>query len=239
MTTIFKFVAATIMAFLLSSCNFNMGIQGNGNVVTAERSLDGSFSAIDVSKGIELYLTQGDIESISVQADENLHDIITTKVEGNVLKITTEKNVRFSEAMKVMVSFKTVDKISASSGSDVVSSNTVSSGALELDSSSGSEIVLDLNVASLTCDASSGSDQKLTGKASSIKAQASSGSTINASGLMAETSRAKASSGGDISVNVSNELFAEASSGGNIKYSGNPSKVEKDDAVSGSISQQQ
>ena len=64
MTTISKFITALIMSLLLVSCQFNgdfgFGVRGNGNVETVERSIDDNFSEIRVSRGLDVYLTQGD-----------------------------------------------------------------------------------------------------------------------------------------------------------------------------------
>ncbi len=54
---------------------------------------------------------------------------------------------------------------------------------------------------------------------------------------MAESSEVKATSGADITVNTSKELTARATSGGDVKYYGNPEKVDKSDSSSGSIKQ--
>jgi len=109
---------------------------------------------------------------------------------------------------------------------------------LELSTSSGSDMELDVDAEKVSCDSSSGSDLKLSGKTNKLYAEASSGSDIKAGDLSAVSSEVKASSGADITVNTSNELVAKASSGGDIKYYGNPQKVEKSDGVSGSIRHQ-
>lgn len=239
MTTVIKVLIASILGMLVTSCNFdfNIGTKGNGNVKTMERTVNGTYNQIEVSRGLDVYLTQGDTQSISVQADENLHDIIKTEIEGNVLKIYADENISFSEAQIVRVSFQNLSRISASSGSDVYSTNTITSESLKLSTSSGSDMTLNLETNSLDCEASSGSDLNLTGTATTLKAQASSGSDIDAGKLQAETSHVRASSGADITVNTSKELVAKATGGGGISYIGNPEKIEKTDGVSGTITQ--
>lgn len=237
MTTIIKLVITSILALFMTSCNLSFGVRGNGNVKTTERPVEGSFNEIEVSRGLDVYVTQADAESISVQADENLHDIINTKIEGNVLKIYADDNISFSEAQKVLVSFKTLSRISASSGSDVYSTNTLNTESIKLETASGSDMTLKIEAQDIHCDASSGSDLRLSGSATNLIANASSGSDIKAGDLMVSTSRVKASSGADITVNSSKELYASASSGGDVKYHGNPEIIEKTDGVSGSVYQ--
>ena len=242
MTTLTKFIVGLIVSFILMSCQFNsnfgIGVKGNGNVETIDRHIDENFSEIKVSRGLDVYLTQGDNISVKVQADENLHDIIMTEVENNVLRIYTDENINYAASKKVMVSFKDINKISSSSGSDVYSTNTITAESLELSTSSGSDMELDVDTHVIECSSSSGSDLRLSGKTDKLYAEASSGSDIKAGNLKTTFCEAKASSGADITVNTSKELYAKASSGGDIKYYGNPDKVSKKDGVSGSIRKQ-
>lgn len=241
MTTLTKLIVSTILAILLFSCEFNMdyatGIQGSGHVITTERTVNSDFDTIEVSRGLDVYLTQSESATVSVEADENLQDIIITKLNGNVLEIYADENIGSSKAQKVHISFKDISKIVASSGSDVYTTNTISGTTLELETNSGSDMELDINVQSLICSATSGSDLELTGKANNLKAEAHSGSDIDASDLLAEKSTVKASSGASVSVNSSKELIAKANSGGDVTYYGKPEKLEKSEGVSGGIHQ--
>ncbi len=242
MTTLIKILVTSILSLLLFSCNFDInfgpGIKGNGNVQIENRTLNQSFNAIKASQGLDVYLTQGDEESIVIEADENLHNLIKTEVKDNELRIYAEKNIGYASSKKIIVTFKDLSKITSTSGSDVVSTNTIISDNLELNSSSGSDMKLDLNTKILHCNSSSGSDLKLSGKTEKLIAEASSGSDIKAADLIAESSQVKATSGADITVNTAKELTADANSGGDIKYYGNPQIINKTDSHSGSITKQ-
>lgn len=257
MTTLTKIIVATILSLSLFSCNFDMnfqGVQGNGQVVEDSRTLNASFSDIRVSGGLNVYITQSDIETILVEADENLQDLIITEVENQVLKIRTKKNIGKAASKKVMVNIKNVENIKVSSGSNVYSTNTITSQHLQLESSSGSNMTLNTATKSLVCEASSGSNITLqltasavecssssgsnitlTGEALKILAEASSGSNIYAGELLSESSHVNASSGSNITVNATEELVAKATSGGGVYYSGNPHKIEKSNHMSGHI----
>lgn len=239
MSTLTKIIVSSILAIFLSSCTFeNFGVKGNGHVVTQERALNGTFSEIKVSRGLDLYLTQSDVAQLSVQADENLHSIIKTEIENHVLKIYAEENIASSSSKKIMLSFTSVSKIEASSGSDVYSNGPIKTQDLELTASSGSDMELHIETENLSCQASSGADIELTGNTSSLIAEASSGSDIDTENLSSQTAQVKASSGADISVNSSKKVTASASSGGDVTYYGNPEIVETNDGVSGSIKKQ-
>ena len=239
MTTLTKIIVTAVMALLFFSCNFDInfgpGVKGNGNVMTESRTLDTSFHSIHASEGLDVYLTQGNSESIEVQADENLHDIIITEVKDGVLHIHTDENIAHSSAKKVMVEFDDIEKITSTSGSDVYSTNTIKADRLELKSTSGSDMELEIDAETIVCKATSGSDLRLSGTTNRFSAESTSGSDIKAAKLKAKITDAKATSGSDITLYSSEELTAKATSGGDITYYGNPNKVNKSDNVSGSI----
>ena len=161
-----------------------------------------------------------------------------TEVEDNTLRIYTTKNIRRASSRKVLLNIKNISSIIATSGSDVYSTNVIKADELELETTSGADMELEVNTKRLLCKATSGSDLKLRGKTAYLSAEATSGSDIKASDLKAEISDVKVSSGADININTSKELTAKASSGGDIRYSGNPEKVNKSDSSSGSVRKQ-
>lgn len=215
----------------MMSCNFSMnlmdGIDGNGNVTNTERNISSDFESIKVSQGLELYITQSSDVSLNIEADENLHELIMTEVENNVLRIYTTKNIRRANSRKINLTIEDINAIKATSGSEVVSTNTIKVDELELNSTSGAEIKLDVTAESVNSRSTNGSEIKLSGTTNLLIAEATSGSDIEASQLRARTSKVKATSGADISVNTSKELTARATSGGDVRYSGNPQSVNK------------
>lgn len=198
------------------------------------------FHGVSVSTGIDLYLTQKNSEEVVVETDADDIDKIITEVEGGILKIYMKEKSWFHMNMKnvhrkVFVSFKTLDKLYASAGSDVVSESPLKLDNLKIDVSSGSDVKLELETNELSVESSSGSDVTLKGKAKFLQASASSGSDINADELETRKCSASTSSGSDIRVHVTDELSASASSGGDITYSGNPSKKDINKSSGGGV----
>ena len=239
MSTLVRIVVTSILSIIMLSCDFSLnigtGIDGNKKVVTQDRNISNNFESIKVSQGLDLYITQSNDVSLSVEADENLHNIIMTDVENGTLRIYTTENIRRAASKKINLSIDNISAIKATSGSDVFSTNTIKTNSLELNCTSGADITLDVKTETLNCYSTSGSDIRISGTTKSLFAEATSGSDIKASDLIAETSKVKATSGADISVNTSKELTARATSGGDIRYSGNPEKVDKSDNSAGSV----
>ncbi|POY37097.1 DUF2807 domain-containing protein [Solitalea longa] len=212
------------------------------DVVTETRKVTG-FHGINVSTGIDVFITQGTSEKVTVTASSNIIGKIKTVVNNGILEIYVDKTGKDSwswgnETRKVYLTVKTLDAIVANSGSDVSTTNRLKADKLFAQSSSGSDLKLDLDVRDLICETSSGSDAELSGIAKSFNVQASSGSDVNAFHLTTEVCVANASSGSDIDVTVTKQLTADASSGGDVTYKGKPQKVVKNESSGGDISAQ-
>ncbi len=198
----------------------------------------GTFKGVKSSEGIDVYLKKGDKESVKVESTKDISDVIT-EISGSYLKIHIRDNHNSwgsrGKSVKVYVTYIDIDKISASSASNVFSDGTIKSGSMEIHASSAANIEVSLDVTELEVHVSSAGDVVLEGKAKSINTDVSSAGEIDAYNLQAETGEASASSGGSIKISVSQGLNAHASSGGSIRYRGNPTKTNTNSSSGGSV----
>jgi hypothetical protein len=238
MKTITKFLALVIISISMTSCFVDglNGVRGNRNVVAEDRKINNDFDVIKVQQGIHLYLTQGTDASLKVEADENIIELLMTEVDNGVLKLYFEKNVYKAKARNVYLTADQFSKIKTSSGAHVKSENTLSLNSLSIDSSSGSSVKLYVKANDISSSSSSGADIDVYGKSETFSATASSGSSIDANELEAVDVTARVSSGANIDVNVSGNLKARASSGGDIDYRGQPKHIDKNTSSGGSVS---
>ncbi|NNM19031.1 MAG: DUF2807 domain-containing protein [Croceitalea sp.] len=236
MTTLARIAIAALMALFATSCvdfNFGEGKRGNGQVVEESRAISEDFTSITASEGLDVYVTQGSEFNIMVEADENVIDLIGTDIRDGRLRIHALENI--GRATKnIYVTLPEIDALDSSSGADLIAQNTIEADKIEFDASSGADLEVTVNANEVVANASSGADIKVSGTTDMLFADASSGSDIKARDLVAKRCNADASSGADISVNVTEQLTADASSGADISYTGNAS-VQKKKSVSGSV----
>jgi Putative auto-transporter adhesin, head GIN domain len=226
MKTLLKLTAFVLIFISTTSCVIN-GIKGNGNIETQKRSFSENFTDIKVSQGIDVYLTSNNATNLTVEADENIIDLLKTEVNNGTLKIYFEKNVWRATSRKVYLSVPTLNSIVATSGASVKFENTLKADKLSLRATSGADIYAHLVVTDLNSATTSGADIKISGSAKNFEASATSGSDIKAANLKADFVTARVTSGADIRVYALKEINAKATSGGDIKYSGNPRVVNK------------
>jgi hypothetical protein len=196
----------------------------------------GSFSGVKVSEGIDVYLKKGTKESLRVEATDIPLEDIVTEVSGSYLKIhMRDVNHRRDINAKVYVTYVMVDKISASSAGSVFSEDPIKADEIEVSVSSAGSIEISVNAKSVDVSASSAGQVELQGKTERLDIDASSAGQIDAYDLDAQKVVAEASSAGSLKISVAEDLTANASSGGSIRYHGNPNRSNTNSSSGGSV----
>lgn len=227
---------------LSAQWNYNSGngkkIKGNGDVETEMRDISG-FDGVSTCCNINVELRQGAFD-VKVEAESNLLEYISTEVSGGRLKIDFKDRVsiRANEKITVYVSLPELEHVKASSSGRVVCKAEFTGDEMELDVSSGAYIQMAFAGDEVEAEASSGGRVEVSGSGRSVRASASSGGSVRAGDFAAKKGRCNSSSGGGVTVNVSEDLNADASSGGSVRYSGNPSNVDADTSSGGSVRRQ-
>ena len=195
------------------------------NDANAEKRNVSGFHAIEVSGGIDLYLSQGE-EAVAVSASKNEYRAkIKTEVKDGVLKIWYEwnSNLRFdwsNHKLKAYVSFKDIDRLEGSGGSDISVDGSIKVAKLAMEVSGGSDFDGKVETDELKIHASGGSDVDISGKAARLTIDASGGSDFKGYDLASDICNVEASGGSDIQVTVNKELSANASGGSDVYYKG-------------------
>jgi len=199
-----------------------------------------NFNSIGVSSGIDLYLTQGGSESVNVKADSEILKDIVVEQSGSNVTLKFKDGINWgsmfkNRTIKAYVSFKSLNAIAASGGSDVFAQNQIKTDKLAIRSSGGSDLKLSVVCKDLSIQSSGGSDIDLKGKAENMTIQSSGGSDIDAYELIADYAKVQASGGSDVNLYVNKGLEASASGGGDVSYKGNASLKKTSSSKSGDV----
>ena len=182
------------------------------------------FHGIEVSSAINLYLSQGEQETVVVSANDlRWREYIRTEVDNGILKIWLDnrKWSRGNVRIKAYVSFTTLDKLSASGASDVFVDGVISGESLLVDLNGASDFKGAINVKNLQLEQSGASDAHVTGVVSGVAEIHSSGaSNVKGYDLTIQNCNVHASGASDIRVTVRNELTADLSGASTVFYKG-------------------
>lgn len=216
------------LLLILITCSYVVAAQAQKTVIhdaNAELRADvKGFHGIEVSNAINLYLSQGDTETVVVSApDIKWRDRIRTEVKDGILHIYLE-NPHFSMGntkLKAYVSFTTLDRLEASGASDIFVDGVISGDALSVTLSGASDFRGAINVRELRMNQSGASDAHITGAVSGTAFFESSGaSDVKGYDLVTQNCKVHASGASDIRVTVNKDLSADVSGASSVYYKG-------------------
>jgi hypothetical protein len=185
-----------------------------------------SFSAIEVSGAIDLYLSQGTEEAVAVSAAyDDIRARIRTEVKGNTLHIYLDgKGINWktwgNNKMKAYVTFKKLGRREASGACNIKATEQIKGDDLTIELSGASDFSGTLTFAKLKLDATGASNMKIAGTAGNTAIDASGACTIKAYDLKTDICKIDASGASNIYITVNKELNAGASGGSSIYYKG-------------------
>lgn len=233
---IYSLISLAAITMLLSGCMVNVqdSIKGSGNVVKQSRDVS-EFNQIKVGSGIDVFLTQGDNQSLEVEADDNLQNWIKTEVSGKELHVFTEKSIRFAKTKKVYVTCKNLERIDISSAGDVTGMTPFKTDKLDIEMSSAGDLKFEVEATEIDISISSAGNANLKGKTNVLKADLSSAGDLNAYDLVAKTGDISVSSAGNARVYITEEASFQSSSAGDIDYRGEPNIKEIRTSSAGSV----
>jgi hypothetical protein len=198
-------------------------LEGNGNLVTKEIAVT-SFSEIKASGVYELRLSQGNKESVKIEADENLQDLFEVKNEGNKLVIDTKKmnniNLKSKNKMRVYVTFKSIKNLEISTVGNVGSDDKLTFDDLQFRNSSVGHVELNMTANKLDMDNKSVGDVKLSGKAQNAVLVNNGVGSIKAGDFLVQTMNIENTGVGNAEVNAEKELKVKDSMLGKVKNKG-------------------
>lgn len=219
---------ALVISIIMLTAGFNSAIDD----WKKDRAVSG-FTGLSVSSGIDVYLTQGNSEKLTLEVKGIDEDEVKSEVKNGVLKLYIDRkgfmnwNLGRNNYVKAYLTFKQLTDLQASGGADVFGQGTLSFNDLNVEASGGSDVKLNLKANKLNVEASGGADAVLQGSARTLNANGSGGADLDARKLTVEVCRANSSGGSDVYVNASQELSMQASGGSDIYYSGSAKVLSK------------
>ncbi len=209
-------------------------IEGSGDLVTENRELD-EFESIDNSGPFDLYVVVGEIQSVSISIDDNLVEVVETRVRRGTLEIYTKDNIRSHRRSRIDITVPKLEELTISGSGDVELEN-VSGEEFDLQISGSGDVELtEMNTQELYVSVSGSGDVRADGTARNLEIGISGSGDIDARDLEAEDVTVKIHGSGDVKVNASESFYGRVYGSGDITYWGNPEDVSSRCSGSGDI----
>jgi len=229
-----------VLLFTLSStAQWGKKVNGNGNMVTIERST-GDYDEVAISGWFDVELVDGNEGDLVLTGESNLLEHIKTEVKDGKLVVKVEKGYNlkpssWKEGIKIAVPVESIDGVSLSGSGDIVGKKTIKTSNFRTSMSGSGDITLALQASNVNASMSGSGDINLSGSTTNFEVTISGSGDIKAYDLDADNVEATVSGSADIKVTANERLKARVSGSGDIHYKGNPDKVDTKTSGSGDI----
>lgn len=222
-----KYLVVAVAGLLLSNSglaqNKNETVEGNGKIVTRDIPVK-SFSELKASGVYELKLSQGNTESVKIEADENLQDLFEVKNEGSKLVISTKKmdnkNLKLKTKLRVYVTFKSLKEMEIQTVGNVNSEENLTFTDLKLSTQSVGNVSLKLTANKIDVDNQGVGNITLVGKAQDAVVKSNGVGSLQAGDFEVQTMDINNNGVGNAEVNAAKSLKVSDSFLGKVKNKG-------------------
>jgi Putative auto-transporter adhesin, head GIN domain len=214
-----------LLAFFLIPALFSCKrVVGTGPIISETRVVS-NFTKINLDMDANIKLSQGNVFSVTVDAQRNVLDEIQTNVSGNTLTVK-HKNATWitGDDITVHITLPSLASLNVS-GSGIIDGQTAfTCSDLKLCISGSGEINFpDIQANTIESNISgSGQVNIKNGTADNIDSDISGSGDVYASYVLAKKAVTHTSGSGTTKLNVSQQLDAHISGSGDVYYKGNP-----------------
>ena len=228
----FALAAVIIGSFMIcTSCNT---IRGNGDLISSERMVSG-FEKIDIvgSANVRFHISQE--YRVTVTADSNLIELVTTTVKNNTLNIGTERGSYSFTKLTVDVYSPILTGVSITGSGSFDSDEKIATSVFEAEVTGSGKIKLIMESETFVSSISGSGNVTISGNNNDSNIEISGSGIFNGNEFINNKAVVDISGSGTANVFVTDNLNARVSGSGRINYHGNPSVVNTDVAGSGRI----
>lgn len=201
---------------LLTGCHYHFelgGIQGSGVKASNVREV-GEFTGIEVRCSADVRVHDGKEQSVTVEGDDNLLELITTEVKDNMLIVSSTEPISTRIGITVSVNVQQLESIHVMGSGDVR--------------------VEDVDAATLTLSINGSGDIDASGTAEKVDLEIQGSGDADLSNLITSDATVQVSDSGDVIVHATENLSATINGSGDIHYKGKPN-VQQNVTGSGDV----
>lgn len=211
----------------LLGCSFNVTVtRGSGNIVTEARAVS-NFTRVVLAGIGELNITQGDTESLTIEADDNLIPLITTQVQNDTLTIgfdTRQVNISINPTRPIRYTLvvKNLNSLQLS-GAGNINAPALKSDSLVLGNSGAGNLNLaQVEAKTLNTTISGAGSVNVAGQVESQDISVTGLGSYNAADLKSNAASVTLSGAGSATVWATQTLNVTISGAGSVNYYGSP-----------------
>ncbi|MEO8066986.1 MAG: head GIN domain-containing protein [Flavobacteriales bacterium] len=220
--------------FIYASSYPNDCVKGTGEPVKKDLSV-APFHGVEVMGSLDVELTQAATQSVVVEGQANLAELVETTVDKGIWTIKTSKCYSTDKPFVVRISVPAMDRVAVMGSGDVTSKNAFGGDAVDIDIQGSGDVTMTFNCKSVDASVQGSGDIKLGGECQESVFSVQGSGDVKAIELKSQRAMATVTGSGDIAVQVSESLNASVTGSGSVKYKGKPTDVKQNVTGSGDV----
>mgnify|MGYP000045835183 CR=1 FL=1 len=223
-------IIATTQPSKASDC-----LDGSGTI-SGENHQVLTFHTIVVETEATVILSQDNAQRVLVQADDNLQNLIETKIENGTLKISVPKCVNPTKSITVFVSMNDVKELTLAGNGKILAPSSVTCENIKFVVQGSGEIQFDeLHAENISTHVLGSGSITLKGNAISHTIESVGSGVVHAYDLKAINSKLSVVGAGNCEINADNQLDVIITGSGSVRYLGKPEVLHKEISGEGSL----
>lgn len=207
---------------------------GRGEVVRTPLSVS-PFERIVVQGSLDVRIHGGEAQSVEVEGQKNLADLVNTEVINGTWTIRTEPCIRSSKPFVVHLTTPTLDAIHLQGSGRVEGVAPLRAVDLDLRVQGSGDLQLEVFSERTEASVQGSGDILLTGTTEEFDGQVQGSGDLRAAALETQNATASVTGSGDLQVQCTGTLRATVTGSGSVRYLGPPAQLERHVTGSGTI----
>jgi hypothetical protein len=220
-------IIALLAVGLLAGCEgrgswwSGTGEKGSGDLETRVLDLSG-FNRVEVGPAFYVEISQSDLYSVSITADDNLIDFVDVSRSGDTLRIGLTPGDRSFTTLRAEITMPDLYRVELYAATSCEVEGFSFSHDFTLDLSAASTLIGDMEVGNADFDLSAASSVRLRGLAGDIRVDAGAASEVELGDFPVDNADVKLSGASHGTVRLDGRLDAEVSGASTLEYIGQP-----------------
>jgi hypothetical protein len=227
-------ILLTALPFAMShGCAFGND-DGSGKVISENRTVS-TFNGISLECHANVYFTQGDEQSVRVEAEDNIMSHLKTEVKNKSLEIKMDKDFNNHETINVYVTVKELCMLDLAGSGKMIGKSHINCDDMSFGVAGSGSITADIRSLAVKISVSGSGSLNVAGATTSMDIKVAGSGGVNAKELQSVKSTVSVSGSGSTTINTKDELNVSITGSGGVKYLGEPAKLNTNITGSGRV----
>jgi hypothetical protein len=221
-----------IASFMLSACSlpFINIVRGSGNLTTESRQVSG-FNAVRLDGAGKLVVTQGETESLTIEAEDNIISDLESTVQGNMLVLGFQDNfwrktIIPTRAITYTLTVKDLNKITFNGAGDLEMDELDTDSVAITINGAGQASINNLIADSVTVQISGTGNVQLAGEVNQSRVNIDGAGNVQAGDLKSANTMVIVNGVGNGTIWATQSLDVTINGGGTLGYYGAPNLTQ-------------